>query len=185
MVTVKKPIKIVQSHSTDNGEINIKKRELIAELPTVNIEMLKEGKICIISLNDLNEKHCLIFKCRYQRDSMLFSSYKNNNNNNNDCNKNYDESNNDNDSDEHHNDNHSNSTDDNNHNAMNDINNNDLIAIFENGSKWALFKCPITDLKSMDYNTDLSNTDSVDMWLSRLLGGEVTWIKSSAQKISL
>ena len=143
--------------------INLKAAEKMTatDLPKFDINMLREGKICIISLNDLNEKHCLSLQHRYGNDPLLFSRHKillqNNVDNDND-----------------HNDN------DNDHSSQNN-DYHDMMALFENGTKWTLFKYP--DNYSVSNLTDLNNTDSIDMWLSRLLGGEIFWTKTINEDI--
>ena len=155
--SVKPTIKIVKSKNSDI--VKIAQRRSATELLKFNSNMLKEGKVCIISLNDLNEKHCLALQHRYEHDPLLFSRYKmvlENGNN-------------------HDNDNDDNSKDI----SSQNMNSHDMMALFENGKKWTLFKYPDKDFDNSGSNlTDTRNTDFIDVWLSRLLGGEIIWTKT-------
>ena len=157
----RKSVEPVIKTAKTKGAINLKAagRMSATDLPKFDINMLREGKICIISLNDLNEKHCLSVQHRYGNDPLLFSRHNILVENNEDNDKDYN---------------------DNDHSSQNS-DYHDMMALFENGTKWTLFKYP--DNYSVSNSTDLNNTDSIDMWLSRLLGGEIFWTKTINEDI--
>ena len=183
----KKRIKVVKTKININENNKKKIAEEIVNSESIDLinfdsKNLKKGKICIISVNNHSDNYCKILKIKFRNDPVHFcklegseeidiekyteySSLNNleNNNNNND-NNNY-----------HYNDNND------------DASNNKkiiILAIFELGSKWTLF--PYNKNKSQNTDSDFTDSDNLDlieMWLSRLLGGEISWTKTVQKNI--